>query len=532
MLSNQTDERMLSEPVDPSSPEVSTEEVSALVEEESTLERIVTPRIVLFIFTALNFITYYDRGAISGCLAVIKEDRTISGSSHILSDTQTGFIVSGFMIGFMTTSPIFAALGGIVASKWIITAGMLVWGIACIGTALSHSYVFLLICRIIVGIGEAALVGCTVTIIDQIAPRNSRTLWIGTFYSMIPVGTAVGMALGGIISSLGLIGTIQGWRVVFLTEVLVALPIVLPVAFLPRKYNLLPNSTEEYITFHRATSMLLKNPIYLLVVFGYAMYSFVVGAISVWAIPMLVQGPMQLSNLTASIIMGGVTAITGVFGSVAGGILVDKIGGSRGDVGVMKCQLFDASMIGLCVPLGILALYMRILPFFIPILVISVFALFAVTAPVNASILTVVRPELRTYAVSYSVFLIHALGDFPSPTFVGFLSDRVFSKGCPKHNQDSCVLDTINQCQWVNNTKEDSIGHCVNEFQLRKALLVVFSILFLAIPSWLLVYLLIWRKRRRELSTPHRGEVPLAEDVREEHSKSSRSESDNLKMIQ
>ncbi|ORC92594.1 putative transporter [Trypanosoma theileri] len=507
MLSNQTDERMLREPAGTPTPEVSGEDEISLVSmrEGGRLERIVTPRIVLFIFTALNFITYYDRGAIAGSLAVIKEDQRISGSSRILSDTQTGFIVSGFMIGFMTTSPIFAAFGGVISSKWMITAGMIAWGIACIGTALARSYVFLLICRIIVGVGEAAFVGYTVTIIDQIAPLNSRTLWIGTFYSMIPVGTAVGMALGGIISSFGVIGPLEGWRVVFLSEVLVAVPIVLTVVFLPRKYNLLQSSEEEYVPFHRATFALFKNPIYLLVVFGYAMYSFVVGAISVWAIPMLVQGPMQLLNLTASIIMGGVTAVTGVFGSVAGGILVDKMGGSLGDVGVMKCQLFDVLMIALCVPLGILALCMQFLPVFIPILVISVFALFAVTAPVNASILTVVPRELRTYAVSYSVFLIHAFGDFPSPTFVGLLSDRLFSKGCPNHDHDSCVLDTINQCQWVNNTKEDSTGHCVNEFQLRNALLVVFSILFLAIPSWLLVYLLLWRRRTVASSTTNTG---------------------------
>ncbi|EKF31322.1 transporter, putative,major facilitator superfamily protein (MFS), putative [Trypanosoma cruzi marinkellei] len=496
------EERRFKEPVKSSEPDQQEcLEVALVQEQRPCLERILTPRAVLVIFTALNFIIYYDRGALSGALASIKGDKDIAGDSKTLTDTKVGFIVSGFMIGYMTTSPLFAAFGGIVPSKWIIVGGMIIWGLACIGTGSATNYATILACRIFVGVGEAAFVGFTVTTIDRIAPSGSRTLWIGTFYSMIPVGTAVGMVVGGTVGSLGTIGPTQGWRIVFFTEVLASIPIVLANAFLPSIYNLRPDSDEtEYYSLHKATWLLIKNLNYLLIVFGYAMYSFVLGAFAIWGIPMLIQGAMRLSYMNASLILGGVTALTGVLGSVAGGFVLDKIGGTSGSLNLIRGQLLLIILILLSVIVGITALFLENIVGFTFLLTVSVFALFMVTAPVNGAIMNIVTPELKAYAISYSVFLIHALGDFPSPTFTGFLSDRVFSKGCPLHNITSCDIDTDNQCRWVNNTDDSSSGHCVNEYQLRNALLVVFSMMFLSVPCWLVVYLRLSHAYRRSES--------------------------------
>ncbi|RNF26449.1 putative transporter, putative,major facilitator superfamily protein (MFS) [Trypanosoma conorhini] len=516
MCPDQTDERAFRRSAKSSRPDGEHAEDAVIVREEEEEERpgcwrrTVTPRVVLAIFTALNFITYYDRGAISGCLASIKEDKQIAGDTATLTDTKMGFIVSGFMVGFMTTSPLFAALGGTVPSKWMIVGGMVAWALACVGTGFAMSYVFLLVCRIIVGVGEAAFVGFTVTTIDRIAPPNSRTLWIGTFYSMMPVGTAVGMAVGGIISSFGAVGFTDGWRLVFFSEVLASVPIVLLIAFLPAIYNMRQDSDEkEYFPLHKATWILLKNLNYVLIVFGYAMYCFVLGSVAVWGIPMLIQGPMQLSYMNASLIMGGVTALTGVLGSVAGGLALDKIGGRDENMNMIKGQLLLALTIAVSVPLGIVALFMKNLGVFIFLLIVSVFALFMVTAPVNAAIMSVVPEELKAYAISYSVFVIHALGDFPSPTFTGLLSDQVFSRGCPRLDYANCVHDSADHCRWVNSTADASSGHCVSEYQLRDALLVVFSIMFLAVPCWLIVCLRMWRSRRRAFSLSEGSRVSL-----------------------
>ncbi|KAH8610697.1 putative major facilitator superfamily sugar transporter [Trypanosoma vivax] len=228
-------------------------ENAAPMPRRSWWDRHVTPKVVLIIFTALNFITYYDRGAIAGCLVVIKEDPSIAGQDAILSDTLSGFLFSGFMVGFMVASPLCAALGGVVSSKWVIVGGMVVWAVSCIVSGVAHSYAVLLASRILAGVGEAAFVGFSVAIIDAIAPRESRTSWIGTFYSMIPVGTSLGMALGGVISGLDPIFGVDAWRVTFISEVFVSIPIVLPIAFFPSRYNMRTESDREYLPLHKAT---------------------------------------------------------------------------------------------------------------------------------------------------------------------------------------------------------------------------------------------------------------------------------------
>nr|CCC94417.1 putative major facilitator superfamily protein (MFS) [Trypanosoma congolense IL3000] len=485
------------EPSDANDPQTH-ESVQVVRKEQETLwNRLITPGVVLFVFTFLNFVTYCDRGAIVGSMTVIKNDADIKGDSIVLSDTKAGLIFSGFMIGFTVSCPFFAGAGGFVPSKWIIAAGMVVWLASMIGTAFSKSYGILLMFRIFDGVGEAAFVGFTVTVIDAIAPAKRRTLWIGTFYSMIPVGTAIGMAFGGFLSTRDPIGGYEGWRVAFLAIALAAAPLLLIIIFFPSKYNMRREDDKSYLPLHEATMKLFTNVGYLLVVFGYAMYCFVMGGLSVWSIPLLVEGPLQLANVEASLIMGGVTAITGIAGSVVGGLVVDKFGGSSDITGVMRCQLFSVGVILISLVVGTIAFFIEITWLFATLLAISVFILFTVTAPVNATILTVVPWDQRAYAVSYSVLIIHMLGDFPSPTLAGYLSDEVFSKGCRLHNStDVCNEDVESSCRWIESDRDGSQGHCVSKYQLRNALLVVFSFIFLAIPSWLAVYSILSRMKK------------------------------------
>src|SRR5262249_48639240 len=50
--------------------------------------------------------------------------------------------------------------------------------------------------------------------------------------------------------------------------------------------------------------------------------------------------------------------------------------------------------------------------------------LFTSTGPINSAIVNVVAPEIRATAVALSILTIHVLGDVPSPTLLGYISDR------------------------------------------------------------------------------------------------------------
>src|SRR5438270_232117 len=47
----------------------------------------------------------------------------------------------------------------------------------------------------------------------------------------------------------------------------------------------------------------------------------------------------------------------------------------------------------------------------------------ASTGPINSAIVNVVSPHMRATAVALSIFTIHLLGDVPSPSLVGAVSD-------------------------------------------------------------------------------------------------------------
>jgi len=46
------------------------------------------------------------------------------------------------------------------------------------------------------------------------------------------------------------------------------------------------------------------------------------------------------------------------------------------------------------------------------------------TGPANAVLVNVTLPEIRATAIAMAIFVMHLLGDVPSPILIGQLSDR------------------------------------------------------------------------------------------------------------
>ncbi len=60
----------------------------------------------------------------------------------------------------------------------------------------------------------------------------------------------------------------------------------------------------------------------------------------------------------------------------------------------------------------------------LPALAMAQFTLFLGSGPVNAAIVNSVSAQVRATALAGQLFLIHLLGDVPSPRIIGFVSDR------------------------------------------------------------------------------------------------------------
>jgi hypothetical protein len=60
----------------------------------------------------------------------------------------------------------------------------------------------------------------------------------------------------------------------------------------------------------------------------------------------------------------------------------------------------------------------------LPAIGIAAFFLLFNTSPLNAAILNSAGAQIRATAIAINIFIIHLLGDVPSPTMMGWVADR------------------------------------------------------------------------------------------------------------
>jgi len=60
----------------------------------------------------------------------------------------------------------------------------------------------------------------------------------------------------------------------------------------------------------------------------------------------------------------------------------------------------------------------------VPGLALALFFVFLGNGPLNAAIVNSVSATIRSTAIAIELFLIHALGDAPSPRIIGLVSDH------------------------------------------------------------------------------------------------------------
>jgi hypothetical protein len=60
----------------------------------------------------------------------------------------------------------------------------------------------------------------------------------------------------------------------------------------------------------------------------------------------------------------------------------------------------------------------------VPAIALAAFFLLLNTSPLNAAVINSVGAHIRATAIAANIFVIHILGDVPSPTMMGWVADR------------------------------------------------------------------------------------------------------------
>jgi MFS family permease len=372
-------------------------------------------KVALVLLTAMNFVNYLDRYI----LPAVQEQ--VKGEFH-LSDDQIGSLTLWFFIAYVLSSPITGWLGDRFPRKPMIVVAALAIAAMNFWTASVHSYLSLNLRHAALGIGEASFGIFAPALLADFFAEDKRNNALTVFNVAIPVGAAMGYLTGG------MIGASHGWRMAFVASAIPGAIIGLVILFFMKEPA---HAKEEPLAADQAQGFfakffkylddlakLTKNPAYMTSILGYAAVTFSLGGIS-WWMPSFLHRVDGRSIEAAGTIMGGITVVCGLGGTVTGGLLANWWS-KRTPKALYLVPALSA----------VLAAPPAMLCFFgpksltLPALGVAVFLIFLGTGPVNAATLNAVPANLRATAMAGQLFAIHVFGDAFSPKLIGIVSDH------------------------------------------------------------------------------------------------------------
>lgn len=353
-------------------------------------------------------------------------DRTIVGllaepiSRELqITDTQLG-LLTGFAFA------IFFALFGVPIARWadrgnrrgILAVGIALWSGATLVFGLGTGFVLLLLARIGVAIGEAAVMPTALSLIADYFPPARRARAISIFQSAIFVGL---MAT----SLAGLAAQAWGWRAAFVLVGLVGLAFAaifgLTVAEPVRgRFDPPAPAGAAQPPLGESLRLIGAQPAYLLILASVASTAMSASVFSAWAPTYLVR-VHHLDIGEVARLVGPINGVGGFLGSLLGGFvaahLVKRTGQERGALWLPCGALM------LAVPAAAVFVFSDSPVLAMVALAVQAFLWATKIAPCYAVALSLVPPRLRAFSVSLLLMVSGVVGYGAGPTLVGLFSD-------------------------------------------------------------------------------------------------------------
>lgn len=401
----------------------------------------------LTLLLLINLFNYIDRQVLAAVIGPIKKTffnyeggAALTGNHYLDSaiewfqmrlgfkpeDALLGLLGTAFMLMYMIGAPVFARVAEKKSRWFIVGAGVILWSLASGASGLAGTFVVLLLTRCFVGIGEAAYGPVAPDMISDLYPIRTRGRVLAWFYIAIPVGSALGYVLGGLVANSNIGGWAAGWsgiefeswRWAFFIVTLPGIVLGLQSFFMrepPREKT--PKVARLSAATWRKYGVLMRTPSYVLCTLGMTAMTFAIGGIAFWMPYYLESRPGAPPNST--IVFGGITAVAGLSATLLGGIAGDKL---RERFPGSYFLVSGAAMI-VGFPLFLAALHAPF-PWLIWVFIfLACFCLFFNTGPTNTILANVSHPSMRAVAFALNIFVIHAFGDVISPVVIGLLND-------------------------------------------------------------------------------------------------------------
>ena len=383
---------------------------------------------VFILLFLLYLFDYADRMIITSLFPFIKAEWN-------LTDTQLGALISAVYWSIV----ILTIPASILVDRWsrrrTIGAMAAIWSVATAAASFTRTFPQLFVSRLFIGVGESGYAPGGSAMISALYPKERRSWMMGVWNASIPLGSAIGVAIGGFIAAK------WGWRSAF---GIVALPgiIIAILFFFIKDYKTVAltkngsskstsaaivngedtgkggDSDQNKMSFKDIVKEFTSKPSLIFTYFGMAGIVFVTTSLLSWLpsyFSRLDNIPLQKAGVKASLVM-----LLAIIGAPLGGYIADK----------WRKKNINARLI-LPAITTIIAAFFAFLAFvvfdgtlqyiFLLMLGISVTMFIPAAGAVTQDL---VHPGLRANSYAIAVITQNLLGASTGPLVIGIISDR------------------------------------------------------------------------------------------------------------
>jgi len=372
---------------------------------------------LLLVIYTLNFL---DRQVVNILAEPIKKDLG-------LHDWQLGMMTGlAFALFYTVLGLPIARLAERANRAWIISGAIAAWSGFTLLCGLAQNFPQLILARIGVGVGEAGCTPPSHSLITDYVPRDKRASAIA-FYSIgTPLGSLLGMAMGGVVADA------WGWRAAFLVAGAPGVVMALLAFFTlkePRKAAIKGVPHAGPALGDALTEILGKKTFWLMAIgaaiIAFAGYGSAAFIGSFYFRNHAAEAAAVASSLGLGVAgflglaLGVIGGVAGILGSFLGGVIGDRLG-KKGPQGQMTLPAV-AAVIG--APFYIYGMTTASMAAAMAVLAIPTFLNSMWYGPVYGSVQGLVRPQTRATAAAVILFIINLIGLGFGPLAVGALSD-------------------------------------------------------------------------------------------------------------
>jgi MFS family permease len=387
---------------------------------------------VLFVAFILSFIA---RLILSLLVPSLKLAPDLGGLG--LSDSQVGLLAGpAFALFYSVVGIPIGRYADRYSRRGIISAGVGIWSVMTVACGLARSFGELLVARVGVGVGQAALSPAAYSMIADLFPRDRLGRALGVYQAGALLGTGLAFLVGGLIVravttsggvTLPVFGVLTGWQFAFIAVGLPGLAVALLLWTVPEPARRGAGpAAGAPLAFGAVLGYVFGRwRVYWLHYLGFALLAMPFTIIAAWA-PELFGRVHGYTRPQAGLTLGSVLVVLSPLGVLVGGWVADALQKRGYRDGTLRVGLGAALLL---LPVSLAATLATsadtALLLFAPFVFLA-----SMSLAVAPAALQVVTPgPLRAQVSAIWMLVLNLITGFVGVAGVGLINDLVFGSG-------------------------------------------------------------------------------------------------------